>query len=101
MALDFNFGDLEQKLTGLSRKVSNELTDKALGAGGDIVIGQGGLIGKTGHGKKPPDGIVYGEGPYSILCGRRGKVNRGLLQCEPCRQTVKFHPVLPGRQRRV
>ena len=40
MALDFNFGDLEQKLTGLSRKVSNELTDKALGAGGDIVLNE-------------------------------------------------------------
>ena len=40
MALDFNFGDLEQKLTGLSRKVSNELTDKALKAGGDIVLNE-------------------------------------------------------------
>ena len=40
MALDFNFGDLEQKLTGLSRKVSNELTDKALEAGGDIVLNE-------------------------------------------------------------
>ena len=40
MALDFDFGDLEQKLTSLSRKVSNELTDKALGAGGDIVLNE-------------------------------------------------------------
>ena len=38
MALEFNFGDLEQKLNNLSRKASNELTDKALQAGGDIVL---------------------------------------------------------------
>ena len=38
MALEFNFGDLEQKLNNLSRKVSNELTDKALQKGGDIVL---------------------------------------------------------------
>lgn len=40
MALDFNFGDLEQKLNDISRKVSNELTDKALKAGGDIVLNE-------------------------------------------------------------
>lgn len=40
MALEFDFGDLEQKLTGLSRKVSNELTDKALQAGSDIVLNE-------------------------------------------------------------
>ena len=40
MALDFNFGDLEQKLNELSRKASNELTDKALKAGGDIVLNE-------------------------------------------------------------
>ena len=40
MALEFNFGDLEQKLNNLSRKVSNELTDKALKAGGDIVLNE-------------------------------------------------------------
>ena len=38
MALEFNFGDLEQKLNNLSRKASNELTGKALQAGGDIVL---------------------------------------------------------------
>ena len=38
MALEFNFGDLEQKLNNLSRKASNELTDKALQAGGDVVL---------------------------------------------------------------
>jgi HK97 gp10 family phage protein len=38
MALEFNFGDLEQKLNGLNRKTSNEMTDKALKAGGDIVL---------------------------------------------------------------
>jgi HK97 gp10 family phage protein len=40
MALDFNFGDLEQKLNNLSRKVSNELTDKALQKGGDVVLNE-------------------------------------------------------------
>jgi len=38
VALEFNFGDLEQKLNNLSRKLSNELTDKALQKGGDIVL---------------------------------------------------------------
>jgi len=38
MALEFSFGDLEQKLNNLSRKLSNELTDKALQKGGDIVL---------------------------------------------------------------
>ena len=38
MALEFNFGDLEQKLNSLSRKASNELTDKALQAGGEVVL---------------------------------------------------------------
>ena len=38
MALEFNFGDLEQKLNGLNKKASNEMTDKALKAGGDIVL---------------------------------------------------------------
>ena len=38
MALEFNFGDLEQKLNNLSRKASNELTDKALQAGGEVVL---------------------------------------------------------------
>ena len=38
MALEFNFGDLEQKLNNLSRKASNELTDKALQEGGNIVL---------------------------------------------------------------
>ena len=38
MALEFNFGDLEQKLLHLSRKASNELTDKALKAGGEVVL---------------------------------------------------------------
>ena len=38
MALEFNFGDLEQKLNGLSKKASNELTDKALQAGGEVVL---------------------------------------------------------------
>ena len=38
MALEFNFGDLEQKLLHLSRKASNELTDKALQAGGEVVL---------------------------------------------------------------
>ena len=38
MALEFNLGDLEQKLNNLSRKLSNELTDKALQKGGDIVL---------------------------------------------------------------
>ena len=40
MALEFNFGDLEQKLNNLSRKLSNELTDKALQKGGDIVLNE-------------------------------------------------------------
>ena len=38
MSLEFNFGDLEQKLLHLSRKASNELTDKALQAGGEVVL---------------------------------------------------------------
>ena len=38
MALEFNFGDLEQKLNSLSRKASNELTDKALQEGGNVVL---------------------------------------------------------------
>ena len=40
MSLEFNFGDLEQKLLGLSRKASNELTDTALQAGGDVVLNE-------------------------------------------------------------
>ena len=40
MALEFNFGDLEQKLNSLSRKLSNELTDKALQAGGNVVLNE-------------------------------------------------------------
>ena len=38
MALEFNFGDLEQKLNSLSRKASNELTDKALQEGGNVIL---------------------------------------------------------------
>ena len=38
MALEFNFGDLEQKLNELSRKASNELTDKALQEGGNVIL---------------------------------------------------------------
>jgi hypothetical protein len=38
MALEFNFGDLEQKLNNLNRKASNELTDKALQAGGEVIL---------------------------------------------------------------
>ena len=40
MSLEFNFGDLEQKLLHLSRKTSNELTDKALQAGGEVVLNE-------------------------------------------------------------
>lgn len=40
MALEFDFGELEQKLNNLSRKASNELTDKALQAGGDIILNE-------------------------------------------------------------
>ena len=36
--IEFNFGDLEQKLNSLSRKASNELTDKALQEGGNVVL---------------------------------------------------------------
>lgn len=38
MGLEFDFGDLEQKLLHMSRKASNELTDKALKAGSDVVL---------------------------------------------------------------
>ena len=38
MALEFNFGDLEQKLNNLSIKASNELTDKALQEGGNVIL---------------------------------------------------------------
>ena len=40
MAFEFSFGELEQKLNSLNRKLSNELTDKALQAGGDVVLNE-------------------------------------------------------------
>lgn len=38
MAFEFSFGELEQKLNSLNRKLSNELTDKALQQGGNVVL---------------------------------------------------------------